>query len=118
MDQNLQKHIKIIDRLKKWIGLFLVEIFEFGQITQNQGLEIEIRGNQKLLIPYDKGWTRWLARSSRIRGGFVRGKGKNTKNAMNTHKPDTIAHQHDSYLFLPRARIQPPNSINKRKTLG
>ena len=65
MDQNLQKRIKITDRSKSTLGLFLVEIFEFGQITQNWWLEIEIRGNQKLLIPYDVGKARGLARSDR-----------------------------------------------------
>ena len=46
------------------------------------------------------------------------GKGKNTKNAMNAHKPDTNAHQHNVIRFLSRARIHTPNRINKRKTLG
>ena len=74
MDQNLQKRIKITDRSKMRIGAIFGGIFEFGQNTQNWWLEIELHGNQKLLIPYDAGSTRWLARSSRIRGGLVGGK--------------------------------------------
>ena len=70
VDQILQKRIKITDRSKKRIRAIFGEIFKFGQITQNQALEIDSRGNQKLLIPYDKGKARGLARSSRIRGGF------------------------------------------------
>ena len=44
--------------------------------------------------------------------------GEKRKNVMNTHQPDTNAHQHDVIRFLPRARIHTPNRINKRKTLG
>ena len=46
------------------------------------------------------------------------GKEEEHEELMNTHQPDTNAHQHDVIRFLPRARIHTPNRINKRKTLG
>jgi hypothetical protein len=47
-----------------------------------------IRGNQKLLIPYDVATTTWVARSSRIHGvceGKEGAEAMNTRNTMNTH---------------------------------
>ena len=113
MDNNHTKLTKMRNRSEaQKLGLFL-GIFVFMVEITNRWW---IRGNQKLLIPYDVGSSRGMAWSSRIWwiGEGIRGGGRRTRWTRQGESIQTHAHTPSGYSRGPESPTQIQSNHKKR----